>query len=138
MSWGGVNFLSVIIAAIASMALGAVWYGALAKPWMAAAGLTMDDIKGNTGKPKSSAAYPVAMLSKLVMAFCFARLLALVDAVSVSNGIALALFLWIGFVITSLSVGHRFQLRPWSLTLIDGGYWLAVLLVMGIVIGWIG
>lgn len=138
MNWGGVNFLSVAMAAIAAMALGAAWYGALARPWMAATGLTLDDIKGTAGRPKSRVAYPVAMLSKLVMAYCFAKLLALVDAVSVSNGIALALFLWLGFVLTTLSVGHRFQMRPWSLTLIDGGYWLAVLLLMGIIIGWVG
>lgn len=136
MSWGGVNFLAVIIATVASMMLGAVWYGVLAKPWMAANGFTRESLTGPDGKPKGGGiSYVVAGVSKLIMAFCFARLLALVDAVSVSNGIALALFLWIGFVATILSVGHRFQMKPWSLTFIDGGYWLAVLVVMGVVIG---
>ena len=52
--------------------------------------------------------------------------------------IALALFLWIGFVATILSVNHRFQLRPWRLTLIDGGYWLLVLCLQAMVIGFFG
>lgn len=139
MSWGGVNFVAVIVATIAAMALGAVWYGALAKPWMEANGLTLDDLKGPDGRPKGGAGpYLVAGLSKLVMAFCLGRLLALVDAVSVGNGIALGLFLWIGFVATTLSVNHRFQMKPWALTVIDGGYWLAVLVTMGVVIGLFG
>jgi len=137
MSYGGVNFLALIVATIASMAMGAAWYGTLAKPWMAAAGLTEADLKGPNGEPRGGPIpYVVAAVSKFVMAFCLAKLLVVLDALSPGNAIAAALFLWIGFVATTLSVNHRFQLRPWSLTAIDGGYWLAVLVVQGIVIGW--
>jgi hypothetical protein len=34
--------------------------------------------------------------------------------------------------------GHRYEGAPWSRTLIDGGYMLAVLVVQGIVIGLFG
>jgi len=140
MSWGGVNFIAVAVATVAAMALGAAWYGLLARLWMAANGFSEADLSGPDGRPRGGGAIPylVAGVSKAVMAFCLARLLALVDAVSVSNGIALALFLWIGFVATTLSVNHRFQMKPWTLTLIDGGYWLAVLIAQGIVIGLFG
>lgn len=137
MFYGGVNFLALLVATIASMAMGAAWYGVLAKPWMAAAGLTEADLKGSSGEPGGGPIpYVVAGVSKFVMAFCLAKLLAVLDALSAGNAIAAALFLWIGFVATTLSVNHRFQMRPWSLTFIDGGYWLAVLIVQGVVIGW--
>lgn len=46
--------------------------------------------------------------------------------------------MWVGFVITSMILNHRYQGAPWSLTLIDGGYLLGVLLVQGVVIGLFG
>ena len=38
-----VNWIAVVIAAVGGMVVGMVWYSTLAKPWMAAAGLTEDD-----------------------------------------------------------------------------------------------
>lgn len=139
MTYGGVDFLAILIATVAGMACGPAWYGVLSKPWMAAAGLTEADIKGHDGRPGGGPApYLVALFAKFVMAFCLARLLAVLDALSIGNAVAAALFLWIGFVAAPLAVNHRFQMRPWSLTLIDGGYWLLVMIVQGVVIGWFG
>ena len=139
MSYGGVNFLAVLIATIAAMAAGAVWYTLFARPWMAANGFTADDLKDAHGNPKGGPLpYLVAGLSKFVMAYCLAKLLAVLDAVSVWNGIAGALFLWIGFVVPPHAVNHRFQMKPWSLTAIDAGYWLVVLVIQAVVIGLFG
>ena len=38
MTFAGINYLAVLIAAAAGWVAGAVWYMALAKPWMAAVG----------------------------------------------------------------------------------------------------
>jgi hypothetical protein len=48
------------------------------------------------------------------------------------------LFLWVGFVITTMAVNHAFQGAKPMLTLIDGGHWLGVLLLQGLMLGWIG
>jgi hypothetical protein len=39
---------------------------------------------------------------------------------------------------TTMAVNHRYQAYGWDLTLIDGGHWLGVALIMGAVIGWWG
>lgn len=135
MIYGGVNYLGVLVASVAAMAFGAVWYGVLAHPWMDAAGLSDAQIKA---RDRGMAPYVVSALAKFVMAFCLAKILRVLDGVSVGNGIAGALFIFLGFVATTLSVNHRFQLKPWALTLIDGGYWLIVLILMGIIIGFFG
>jgi hypothetical protein len=54
------------------------------------------------------------------------------------RGITTAFFVWLPFVLGTMIVNHRFQGSSWSLTLIDGGHWLGVFLVMGIVIGLVG
>lgn len=135
MVYGGVNYLAVIVATVVAMASGAAWYGVLARPWAKAAGLDEAALRDAGSRP---AHYLVAGLAKFVMAFCLAKILRVLDGVSVGNGIAGALFLWIGFVATTLSVNHRFQCKPWRLTVIDGGYWLLVLVLQGIIIGFFG
>jgi hypothetical protein len=46
--------------------------------------------------------------------------------------------MWLGFVATTLAVNNAFRGATGSLTLIDGGHWLGVLLLQGAVIGWLG
>ena len=42
MTFAGINYLAVLIAAVAGWVAGALWYMALAKPWMAAVGTTQE------------------------------------------------------------------------------------------------
>jgi Protein of unknown function (DUF1761) len=48
------------------------------------------------------------------------------------------LFCWVGFVITTMVVNNSFAMRSRKLLLIDGGYWLVALALMGAIIGTIG
>ena len=41
-------------------------------------------------------------------------------------------------MITAIAVNHSFQMRLGTLTLIDGGHWLGVLLIQGALIGLVG
>ena len=58
--------------------------------------------------------------------------------VSIRGGLISAFFVWVGFVITTMGVNHAFSGANPRLTAIDGGHWLAVLLVMGAIIGAFG
>ncbi|WP_029058058.1 DUF1761 domain-containing protein [Stappia stellulata] len=128
----GINLLAVLAAAIASFVAGAAWYGALGTPWMRAAGLTKEQTR------PSALLFAGTFFCQLLMAFVFAGLIYHAGPVTVSNGLLSAALVWVGLIATSLIVNHRYQGRPWSLTLIDGGHWLAVLLVQGAVIGAVG
>ena len=131
MEFAGINYISVLAAAIAGFAFGAVWYMTLAKPWMAAVGMTEE--------PKQDPViYGITFLCQLVMAYMMAGVMGHLGQISVSGGLVTALFVWLGFILTTQVVNHRFQMQKWSLTLIDCGHWLGVLMVMGIVIGLFG
>jgi len=58
--------------------------------------------------------------------------------VSVRTGVISALFVWGGFVATSLVVTNMVQGVSRVATLVDGGHWLGVLVIQGAVIGWLG
>ncbi|MGH6866675.1 MAG: DUF1761 domain-containing protein [Methyloceanibacter sp.] len=131
-----INYFAVIIAALAGFGLGAVWYMVLSKPWLNAVGRTEADLK----KEGSSQFLPfiIAILAIFVMAWMLAGLMGHLGQVSIRGGLLTGLFVWIGFVITSMGVNHAFSGAKPALTLIDGGYWLAVLLIQGAVIGAFG
>jgi hypothetical protein len=129
-----VNWLAVIVATLASMALGFAWYMLLAKQWMAALGKTPNQIDRADWTP-----YAWSVVVQLVMAYFIALLTpALFGSTNVVNGILCGAHMWLGFVVTSMILNHRYQGAKWSLTFIDGGYLLGVLIVQGIVIGLFG
>ena len=130
MAFSGINYLAVIGAAVAAFVFGSAYYGLLAKQWMAAAGVT-------DGKPKISN-LAIAFVCELVMAYLLAGVLGHLGEVTITAALISAAFLWLGFVITTMIVNHRYGGAKWTLTLIDGAHWLGVLLVMALVIGWVG
>lgn len=134
MSHFAVNWLAVIVATIASWALGAAWYMVLSRQWLEAIGKTRDQLNSKDFTP-----YIWSVIVQLVMAYFIALLTpVLFGATTVWNGILCGAHMWLGFVITSMIQGHRYQGARWSLTAIDGGYLLGVLLLQGIVIGLFG
>ena len=116
----------------AGFGAGAIWYCVLGKAWMAAAGLTKEDTKPRPGP------FITAIIANLVMAYLLAGVIGHLGDVTIRSGLVSSFFLWLGFVITTMAVNHAFQGAKRKLTLIDGGHWLAVLLVMGAVIGAFG
>ena len=139
MTFAGINTLAVLLAAVAGFAFGGVWYRLFAGPWMKAAGLDEETIRsGRHGGGPSPFPFVIAFLAQLLMAWMLAGLVGHLGAVTVSNAVVSAFFVWLGFSLTTILVNHRFQMLPWSLTLIDGGHWLGVLLIQGLVIGLLG
>ena len=97
MTFAGMNYLAIIAAAVASYIFGALWYNALAKPWMAALGVTPQDLKGPGGKV-SPVPFVIAFLAQLVMAWMLAGVIGHLGPKQVTfrNGVISAAFLWFG------------------------------------------
>lgn len=134
MTYFAVNWIAIIVATIVSWAIGAGWYMALSKQWLAGIGKTRDEINGKDPTP-----FIWSVIVQLVMAYFLALLIPVIyGQTDAGSGFLTGLHMWIGFVITSMILGHRYQDRPWSLTAVDGGYLLAVLLVQGLIIGLFG
>ncbi|HUV32852.1 MAG TPA: DUF1761 domain-containing protein [Devosiaceae bacterium] len=131
-----VNWLAIALATVASMALGMGWYMVLAKQWVAATGKKQADLMGAGG---SAAPFVWAAACQLVIAYFIARLTpAVMGEVTWYSGALTGLHGWIGFILTSMILNHRYQNQKWSLTAIDGGYLLGVVIVQGVIIGLFG
>jgi Protein of unknown function (DUF1761) len=144
MAFAGMNYLAVMLAAVAAWLVGAAWYGVLAKPWVAAQGKTMEEFKAQQeamrASPVAYAPFIIAFLAELVMAWMLAGVLGHLGPgqVTLRNGVITAFFLWLGFVVTTMAVNYAFGARKPMLLAIDAGHWLAVLLVEGAIIGAMG
>lgn len=132
MTFAGVNYLAVVIAAVAGFAWGAAYYMTLAKQWLAAVGRTEPN--------KSPTPFIVSIVALLVMAWVLSGLIGHLGAgqVTLKNGIVSGLFVWLGFIATTVFVNNAYPGRKVSLSLIDSGHWLGVLAIQGAVIGGLG
>ena len=135
MSFTGVNYIAVVIAALAGFGLGTVWYMVLAKPWMRAVGKTEAD---RPQGPAQVLPFVIAILALFVMALMLAGIMGHLGDITIRGGVISGFFVWLGFVITTMGVNHAFSGAKPILTAIDGGYWLVVLLIQGAVIGAFG
>jgi hypothetical protein len=126
-----VNYLAVVAAAVSTFVIGGVWYSPLLfqKPWMAANGFRDADLqKGGMG-----AIFALSFIFALVMAFNLAMFLDAPDT-TVAWGATAGLLaaIWVALGIATVAL---FERRPWSYTLINGGYWVVSFVVMGTIIG---
>src|SRR5262245_36042723 len=133
MTFAGINYLAVIVAAVAAWLAGAVWYGVLARPWMAASGKTPQEIEDFKKQPRSVLPLIYAFLGAAVMAWVLAGLLGHLGAafLTLRNGAISGMFCWLGFVITTMLINYSFARRKPMLLVIDGGHWLLVLTLIG-------
>ncbi len=142
MSFSGINYIAVIIAAIAGFGVGALWYSVLfVKPWMDAMGMNVAEMNARRASGEGPAIAPLlggSIVGNLVMAFILSALLHSLGIASIVASVGTAFLIWLGFVITIMGINNSVGGRKPMLTVIDGGHWLVVLLVMGAIIGAFG
>jgi len=140
MTFAGLNYFGVLIAAVVAWLAGAAWYMSLGKIWASALGLTPQEMEARRHQPGAFLPFIYVFVAELVMAWVLAGLLGHLGTGQVTplNGIIAGAFCWVGFVITVMVVNNSFAHRDARLLLIDGGYWLLTLVLMGAIIGWMG
>ncbi|MGH7548591.1 MAG: DUF1761 domain-containing protein [Gemmatimonadales bacterium] len=130
-----VNILAVIVAAVATFMLGAVWYSPVlfARQWMQAHGYTPEKIE-EMKKKGMARAYGVSVLCYLAMAYVLALLASYTQATSLAQGLWLGFLAWLGFAAPLGLTANMFSDKPIAVWVIDAGYQLAHLLLMGTIV----
>src|SRR5256884_8224851 len=113
MPTANVNILAVIVAAVATFVLGAVWYSPVlfAKQWMQAHGYTPEQLEAMKRRGVARA-YAVSALCYLVMAYALALLASYTQATSFVQGLWLGFLLWLGFAAASGLTAHMVSGHP--------------------------
>ena len=127
------NYLANIVAAIACFVFEAVWYSIFLKIWISGIGRSMQWLENSGMKPAYQ--YATALVMAALMATAISCITQLTGKQTALRGIKVAALLWVGFVLTTWSTEYIFEVRPISLYLVNAGYWLLGMTLMGAIVG---
>ena len=139
--FANINYLSVLIAAVAAWIFGAIYYTTLGKVWMAAQGKTAESCKAEFAAKSGIAKFTPFVLSfigALIMGVTIYGILTHSGLWSLRAGIITGAFCWFGFVLTTVVINNAYQGRKVMLSVIDSGHWLGALVIIGGIVGWWG
>jgi hypothetical protein len=133
------NYLAIVVAAVAAWLIGGVYYTVLSKQWMAAQGMTPEQAKAKheavKGTPAAWLPFVLVFIAELIIAWMLAGLLTHLGTWTVRGGLISAALVWFGFVLTTIVGNYAFHQRSYTLMAIDAGGWLAAFLVIGAIVG---
>ena len=96
---GDLNWLAVIVAAIAYFAIGAIWYAppVLGKTWMAAGGISPEQTQSQDGP--GAAIYVVPLIGSVLSAIALGMLAEATGTDTLGEGLVLGVVVAIGFAL---------------------------------------
>lgn len=127
------NYLANIVAAVACFLLEAVWYSTFYSTWVSGIGRTDEWLRHNG--PGIPVQFATALVMALMMAMAISWVTQLTGKQTALRGMKAAAMLWAGFVLTTRSTEYIFEVRPISLFLVNAGYWLLGMMLMGAIVG---
>lgn len=135
MQFTTVNYLAVIVAALATFFIGALWYSPLlfAKQWVKAHGYSEEKLKEM--QKSAMPAYLVSLVSYVVMAYVLAVFMANMNLTGASDGMTVGFLAWLGFAATIGLTANMFSEKKIATYYLDASYQLVYLLVMGAILG---
>lgn len=127
------EYLNVLAAAAASWVFGAVWYMALAKPWMKAARIPMTP----DGKPNGNGSplpFVLSAITMVIVAGFMRHIFATTGIATPGAGALAGLGIGLFFITPWTMINNAYAMRPFSLTMIDGGYSTIGCMLIGLVL----
>lgn len=134
-----VNYLAVLVAAIASMAIGSFWFSmkGFGKQWMELSGITPGTVDAAKTKGMQKT-YAIAFVGSLVMSYVLAHALVFASAYTQTSGVSAGLMVgfwnWLGFVAPVTLGVVLWEGKPWKLWILSNAYYLITFLVMGLIL----
>ena len=135
LDFAGVNWLAVIVAAVAGIIVGFIWYApqVFGRRWARASGIEL---------PQPGQVQPMTyiggVITAAVTAYILAVLIGAVGATTLVDGVIVAVVVWVGFVATWLASGVFFERRSTEWWAINAGQAIVSLAIMGAIIGFLG
>ncbi|MEL7529792.1 MAG: DUF1761 domain-containing protein [Bacteroidota bacterium] len=131
--FSGINYLAVLVAAVAAFGLGALWYSPIlfGKTWQKSLGFTDEYLQGGN----MAAIFGSSFVMMLFMAFGIGIFMKGHESSDWLEGAHLGLlvgFLWVG---PSMAINVLYQRKSFTLWAIDAGYQILFMIMMGAIIG---
>ena len=135
-----VNWPAILVAVVASFAIGSLWYGPLfGKTWAKAMGFAGMEPSGG----EIARAMGLNILGTFLMAYVLAHEVVVwrpstwnagADAAPAVYGFFAAFFVWLGFIVPILLNGVAFERKSWKVFGIGAGYQALSLVAMAMIL----
>ncbi len=124
------NYLAILLAALSTFILGGLWYSpaVFGKAWMKENGFTEEDMKKGNIVKIFGLAFVLALISAINLAMFMG------PEKEVSMGAAYGFAAGFGWVATFVGTHYLFERKSFKLFLINAGYSVVALTVMGVII----
>ena len=133
-----INLVGVVLAGLAGMVAGVLWYGPLfGKMWVKLMGFTKEAMEEAKKKAMMSS-YALGFAGQLATAYALSLLVA--SSLQYFGGFSYTLifWVWLGIALPLHMTGVIWEGKSWKLFALNSGYTLVQLLVMGVVINFLG
>jgi len=128
-----INYSAVLIAGIAPMIVGFLWYGPLfGKLWMSLIGFSEERLN-ELKKRGMGRYYGIAFVAALLTAFVLAWLGKIGDANTLLHWFQIAFWVWLGFVVTTMVDSVLWEGKSWKLYLLNISQKFVSIFVMAII-----
>ncbi len=130
-----VNYLAVFVSGIIVMVIGGFWYSPLlfGNIWMRLSGHATKDLDKAKSKGMTKA-YVINFIAALVMVYVLAHFVVYANALTWIEGVQLGFWVWLGFIATSMIGLVLWDMKPFTLYVINSGYYLVVLMISGAIL----
>jgi hypothetical protein len=128
-----INWLAVLVAAIAYFALGAIWYnkGVFGTKWATGHGLNMNDPEARKGAGKIMI---FSFLCFILITIALAFLVVKLNLTVFMSGVKLGLITGVGFSWMAIAISYLYTKKPTSIHVIDGLYHVLGQIVASIIL----
>lgn len=126
------NYWAILVAAIASFVLEAVWYSVFLKQWLQGISRTMESLQA-TGM-NQYVQYAVALVMAALVATGLSCVTQLSGPQTAGRGVKVGMLVWLAFILTTLATEYVFEVRM-QLFAINAGFWLLDCMVIGAIVG---
>ena len=127
------EFLNVIVAALAAFAFGAVWYMSMSKAWIAAAEIPVDA----NGRPQGNGSpmpFVVGLIAMVIVAGMMRHVFVMSGLTSIGEGVMGGAGIGAFLITPWVAMNYAFGMRKPMLTLIDGVNSVVGCTIMGVVL----
>lgn len=133
-----VNYVAVLAAALSSLVIGFLWYGPLfGKAWLSLSGFSEDKIN-EVKKNGALKSYVLMFVGSLVMAFVLSHSLTFSSTYLLVEGspagLTAGFWNWLGYIAPVTLGSVIWDGKPWKLWVLNNGYYLILLCVMGVIL----
>ncbi len=127
------NWVAILVAAIASFLFEALWYSVFMNEWLSGIGRTREWLMSSGMSPALQ--YAVAILCAVIMATVLSICIQVSGEHSARRGILAGALVWIGFVATTWATEYIFEVRTLKIYAVNAGFWLFDLILIGAIVG---